>query len=91
EVPLLFETGMQEFFDYVIMVAGEPENRIRRIMERDNVSRREAEALMKTQMPESEKRRLSDFVIDNNAGFSEVYDEVDRIYAKLKAACKKTD
>ncbi len=91
EVPLLFETGMQEFFDYVIIVAGKLENRLTRIMERDNVSRPEAEALMKTQMPESEKRRLSDFVIDNNAGISEVHDEVDRIYAKLKAACKKTD
>lgn len=89
EVPLLFETGMQSFFDYVVMVGSSRENRIRRIMERDDQTRDQAEALMKTQMPEDEKRRLADFVIENNRDRRNLLAEVDRIYGRLKKACKK--
>lgn len=95
EVPLLFETGMQSFFDYVVMVSSKRENRIQRIMERDSTARDEAEALMKTQMPESEKRRLADFVIENNGGTPDLIKEVERVYGQLnsvhKKKCKKLD
>ncbi|MCF8024822.1 MAG: dephospho-CoA kinase [Desulfobacteraceae bacterium] len=83
EVPLLFETGMQKFFDHVIMVSATCENRIQRIMARDGATRKEAKALMKTQMPEEQKRGLADFVINNNESIREVYRQVDRIYKKV--------
>lgn len=89
EVPLLFETGLQSRLDFVIMVSSSRENRIRRIMARDGVSRAEAEALMKIQMPESEKKRLSHFVIDNNGSLEQAGAQVDRIYEKLLAEHKK--
>lgn len=85
EVPLLFETGMQAFFDYVVMVSAARESRIKRIMDRDGASREQVELLMKTQMPESEKRRLADYVIENNTSPADVYTEVDRIYEKLRS------
>ncbi|MFW5975565.1 MAG: dephospho-CoA kinase [Desulfosalsimonas sp.] len=85
EVPLLFETGMQSFFDYVVMVSAARESRIRRIMHRDRATREQAESLMKTQMRDSEKRRLADYVIYNNGSLEDVYTEVDRIYEKLRS------
>lgn len=85
EVPLLFETGMQKSFDCVIMVSSEHEIRVRRIMDRDNATRGEAEALMKTQMPERQKLRLADYVVDNNGSLAGLYNKVDRIYEELKA------
>ncbi|MFO7930875.1 MAG: dephospho-CoA kinase [Thermodesulfobacteriota bacterium] len=85
EVPLLFETEMQSFFDYVVMVSAARETRIKRVMDRDRTSREQAESLMKTQMPDSEKRRLADYVIDNNKSLADVYAEVDRIYEKLRS------
>ncbi|MFP4160193.1 MAG: dephospho-CoA kinase [Desulfobacterales bacterium] len=85
EVPLLFETGMQSFFDYVVMVSAARESRIRRIMHRDRATREQAESLMKTQVRDSEKRRLADYVIYNNGSLEDVYTEVDRIYEKLRS------
>ncbi len=89
EVPLLFEAGLQDLFDKVILVTGDREVRIRRIMERDHVSRKQARALMRIQMPEDQKRLLSDFVIENNGGIDQARAEVDGIYEKLAAAWKK--
>ncbi|MFW5958055.1 MAG: dephospho-CoA kinase [Desulfosalsimonas sp.] len=84
EVPLLFETGMQSFFDYVLMVTADRETRIRRIMERDAADRDEAEALMRAQMPENEKCMLADFVIENNDSIPELFAEVERIYGQIE-------
>ncbi|MCF8110947.1 MAG: dephospho-CoA kinase [Desulfobacteraceae bacterium] len=84
EVPLLFETGLRSFFNYVLMVTAKRETRIRRIMERDGATRDDAEALMKAQMPEDEKCRLADFVIENNGNIPELLAEVERIYRCVK-------
>ncbi|MFW6053098.1 MAG: dephospho-CoA kinase [Desulfosalsimonas sp.] len=84
EVPLLFETGMQSFFDCVFMVTADRETRIRRIMERDGATQDEAEALMKTQMPEDVKSRFADFVIENNGDIPELLAEVERIYRRVE-------
>jgi dephospho-CoA kinase len=89
EVPLLFEAGLKNLFDAVILVTGDQDVRIARIMQRDNVTRDQALALMSIQMPEDEKRFMSDFVIENNKGIDQLRAEVDRIYEKLAATWEK--
>lgn len=89
EVPLLFESGLQAFFDFVIMVTVEKQRRIERIMARDHVSQADAEGLMRIQMPEEKKSALSDFVIDNNGTLSQVHAAVDRVYGQLMDRVKK--
>lgn len=88
EVPLLFETRMEVFFDYVLTVSVEPDLRIQRIMARDQIARTEAEALMKIQMPEAEKIKKSDFVIDNNGTISQTRTYIDRFYENFKNKIK---
>ncbi|MFO7839219.1 MAG: dephospho-CoA kinase [Desulfosalsimonadaceae bacterium] len=83
EVPLLFETGMESFFDFVLTVSADPEVRIRRLLSRDHISREDASALMGIQMPEEEKRRRSEFVIDNSGSLSQTHADVDRLYKEL--------
>ena len=83
EVPLLFETGMDAFFDYVLTVSVDPDVRIARVMARDKVNRKEAEALMKIQMPEDEKIKKSDFVINNNGTVKTTQNLIDRFYEKF--------
>jgi len=89
EVPLLFEAGLKDLFDAVILVTGDWQVRIARIMQRDKVSRNQATALMRIQMPEEQKRLLADFVIENNGSIDQVRTEVDRIYEKLAATWEK--
>jgi dephospho-CoA kinase len=88
EVPLLFETGMDAFFDYVLTVAVDPAVRVARVMARDRITRQEAEALMKIQMPEDVKINKSDFIIDNNGSLNTVKGLVDRFYEKFMSNIK---
>lgn len=88
EVPLLFETGMEVFFDYTLTISVNPEIRVDRVMARDRITREEAEALMKIQMPEAEKLKKSDFIIDNSGTRQETQTQVDRFYEKLKDIIK---
>ncbi|MFO8112406.1 MAG: dephospho-CoA kinase [Desulfosalsimonadaceae bacterium] len=85
EVPLLFESGFDAWFDRVILVSVSLERRIARIMSRDGVTREEALAMMKIQMPEHEKRKRADFVIDNNGPETDTLLSVDRLYEQLIA------
>ncbi|MBC2714309.1 MAG: dephospho-CoA kinase [Desulfobacteraceae bacterium] len=80
EVPLLFETGMEVFFDYVLTISVNSDVRVARVMARDQITQKEARALMKIQMPEEEKIKKSDFTIDNNGTLKETQILIDRFY-----------
>ena len=66
EVPLLFESGWESDFDRIVCVVAPPETAISRIVQRDLVSREEAERIVAAQMDIAEKARRSDWTIDND-------------------------
>lgn len=80
EVPLLFEAGLAERFDTVVAVRVDPDIRIARLIERDQVSPRSARKLIAAQWPDEKKAACADFVIDNNGSRSELMEAVDRFY-----------
>jgi dephospho-CoA kinase len=84
EVPLLFETRMDEQMDANILVTCEDESRILRVMERDQLPREQVLARMRAQMPEDEKRLRADYVLDNNGTHESLLRQVDALYAALK-------
>lgn len=86
EVPLLFETGMEKQFDVVVMVSADQPVRVQRLMNRDNVSKREAEALLRVQKPDREKIQHSDFIIKNDGSPEQLILNVDRFFKKF---CQK--
>ena len=83
EVPLLFESGMENRFDAIIVVFSDRELQIKRLVKRDTVSRREAKALLSVQIPDEDKIEQSDFVIKNNDSSVEMIKSVDHIYEKI--------
>ena len=85
EVPLLFESGMHERMDQNIVVTSTEENRVRRVMERDNLSREQVISRMRAQMPEEEKLLLADAVLENNGTEAELIAQVDQLFDKLTA------
>lgn len=89
EVPLLFETGMDAFFDYVLTVSVDPDVRVARVMSRDNITQKEALALMQIQMPEEEKIKRSDFVINNNGTAAATQNLIDGFYEEFMNKVKK--
>lgn len=66
EAALIFESGADQFLDYVIGVQSPAALRISRAMQRDHVSREEVEDRMKLQMDEDEKMKRCDFIIVND-------------------------
>jgi dephospho-CoA kinase len=66
EAALIFESGAQEYLDYVIGVYAPTPLRIQRTMQRDGITREEVIARMDKQVDETIKMRLCDFVIANN-------------------------
>lgn len=66
EVPLLFEVGWKGCFDKTILVYARPEVQIDRLIRRDGISLAEAQKWLAVQMPVDEKKKLADYVVDNN-------------------------
>jgi dephospho-CoA kinase len=66
ESALLFETGSYKLFDGVILVSAPEEVRMKRVKERDQLSDQQVQARFNAQMPEEEKMKLTDLVIQND-------------------------
>jgi dephospho-CoA kinase len=66
EAAILFETGSFRKFDYTILVVADENERIERVIKRDQTNAEAVLQRMHNQMPDTEKRKLADFIIDNN-------------------------
>jgi dephospho-CoA kinase len=72
DVPLLFETGGEKRVDAVVVVTTTPEIQRQRILARDNMSSEKLDAILARQLPDAEKRRRADFVVDTSDGLDPV-------------------
>jgi dephospho-CoA kinase len=83
EVPLLFELGLENLFDFTVMVYSTKEHKIKRLEKRDNVAGTNASDLIELQMDDQEKIKRSDFVIQNNASKEQLEKDVKKLYKKI--------
>jgi len=72
DVPLLFETGGEKRVDAVVVVTTTPELQRQRILARDNMTSEKLDAILARQLPDAEKRRRADFVVDTSDGLDAV-------------------
>lgn len=85
DVPLLFETGGEKRVDAVVVVTTSPEVQRERILARDNMTPEKLDAILARQMPDAEKRKRADFVVDTSNGLDPVRLQIREI---LEAAAK---
>jgi dephospho-CoA kinase len=83
EIPLLFETGGEDWFDTVIVVSAPPHVQRQRVLARPGMTEDKFQAILARQMPDSEKRGLADFVIDTGGELSTTEGQVHQILACL--------
>lgn len=90
DVPLLFESGMQQGFADIIVVHTDLPTQIKRLMIRDDIDEAAALARINAQMPVEEKKALATYLIDNNGSIDDTLRQADNIYQKLKAKAAGT-
>ena len=72
DVPLLFETGGEKYVDAVVVVTTSPEVQRQRILARDNMTDEKLDVILKRQLPDTEKRKRADFIVDTSHGLDQV-------------------
>jgi len=83
DIPLLFESGAQNWLKPVILVYAGPGTQIKRLMERDRCSRERAMARISSQMSIEEKKKLADIIIDNSGTIEATRAQVEIVWKKL--------
>lgn len=82
-VPLLIEANMVEDFDKVVLVTADEQIRLLRVKQRSGLSEKEIKARMHAQMPDEEKKRYADYIIDNNETLEHTNNQIEHIYNEL--------
>ncbi|WP_027955172.1 MULTISPECIES: dephospho-CoA kinase [Halobacillus] len=76
DIPLLFESGLTDYVEKVLVVAVDEETQLQRLMERDGSSREDAQERIASQIPVSRKSEMADAVIDNNGTKEESFHQL---------------
>jgi dephospho-CoA kinase len=79
DIPLLFESRLQQFVDKILVVSVSEEIQLERLIKRNSLTKEEAEIRIKSQLPVSEKEKGADAVIYNNGTLEESKLQLERI------------
>ncbi|MER9455904.1 dephospho-CoA kinase [Mesorhizobium sp. M0478] len=83
DIPLLFETGGRNRVDKVVVVTAPADIQRARVLARPDMSEEKLAAILAKQVPDAEKRRQADFVIDTGEGMDAARTAVGAIIAEL--------
>jgi dephospho-CoA kinase len=90
DVPLLFESAAADTHDVSILIYADDGLRQQRLMKNRQMSKSEALKRMNSQMPQTDKLALADYVIINNGSKKDLEKQVENILSRLSASGEKT-
>jgi dephospho-CoA kinase len=79
DIPLLFETGGEKRVDAIVVVSTSPELQRERVLARGTMDEAKLDAIIAKQMPDAEKRKRADFVVDTSHGLEPVRAQITHI------------
>ncbi|MEH7400413.1 dephospho-CoA kinase [Gottfriedia acidiceleris] len=83
DIPLLYEGNSIELVEKVIVVTVSEENQLKRLMNRNGLSKEDALLRIASQIPVKEKAARADYVIDNNGDFEDTKRQVKDLLNKI--------
>ncbi|MDR1168471.1 MAG: dephospho-CoA kinase [Heliobacteriaceae bacterium] len=84
EIPLLFEAGMENLFDKIILVYADDKIRLERLLQRNNYTAEHAGSRMNSQLSQDEKVKMSGFVIKNNGDLADLENQVSKLLEQIR-------
>lgn len=84
DIPLLLENKNVAGADAVMVVTIPESLQLTRLMQRNNLTEKEAQSRISSQMPLVEKEKLADFVIDNSGTISSTQKQVEKVIQKIR-------
>jgi len=85
DIPLLFEKGGRERVDKVVVVTAPAEIQRERVLARPGMTEKKLEGILALQMPDEEKRKRADFIIDTGQGLEPAREAVRDILRQLRS------
>jgi len=89
DAALMIESGGYMRFGKLIVVWCESAIQLQRLMLRDNLSETNARKRIAAQMPQDEKKRFADYLIDTSDGFDDTRTQTEKVYRELSAILEK--
>jgi dephospho-CoA kinase len=83
DIPLLFETGGEKRVDAVVVVSAPAAEQRRRVLSRPGMTEEKFEAILAKQVPDEEKRRRADFVVDSSKDIEDARTQVKAILQEV--------
>lgn len=84
DIPLLFETGADTRVDYIVVVSAPPFIQRHRVLARPGMTAEKFESILALQMPDVEKRRRADFIVETGIGIAETRRTLEKIIESLR-------
>ncbi len=84
DAPLLIEYNLQYLVDKIIVIKVDEDIQLKRLMERDNITKEYAIKKIESQLPSIEKLKYANFIIDNSHDINSTYNQVDKILKQLE-------
>ncbi|NML75508.1 dephospho-CoA kinase [Rhizobium sp. S-51] len=85
DIPLLFETGGEKRVDVVVVVSADAEVQKKRVLERAGMTQEKFAMILSRQVPDAEKRKRANFIVDTGHGIDAARRRVAEIIAALRA------
>ena len=83
EAAILIESGAYKELDVLVVVLADKKTRIKRVINRDNISKKDVEKRMETQISDNERLKFANFSINNNKDQSNLKMQVGVLYKQL--------
>lgn len=84
DIPLLYETGGEDRVDAVVVVSAPADIQRQRVLERPAMTVDKLESILAKQLPDDEKRRRADFIVDSGQGVEHARNQVRTILQRVR-------
>jgi dephospho-CoA kinase len=91
DIPLLFEKGGHQSVDKVLVVSAPADQQRRRALARDGMTTQKFEHILSLQIPDAEKRKRADFVIDTGTSIADTREQVRNLIKYLRDSLADSD